>query len=178
MSEAKKKPGKLAPKAPKREASATKPSTQPSALSPQPSKADYLALERERDTLREAMREHRAQLEERGHELARLHNELRLRAAGVDPRWSDGAVLQAFSQAEVGEGPAGAMLVLLEREINQCHEDAEAKERSGDRAAVPGYVQAAGRLKMLREQILKLWTEAHESVDGPVSGRRASRYEV
>jgi len=177
MSEANNKPKKLAPKAPERE---QKPEIAPKKAqalkSDGPTRADYLALEKERNTLREALREHREKLTERNSELSRLQNELRLRAASVDPRWSDGAVLQAFSEAKVGEGPAGAMLVLLEREINQCHEDAEAKERSGDRESVPGYVQAAARLKQLREQIFRLWTEAHESVDGPVSGRRASRF--
>ena len=178
MSEANTKPKKIAPKAPARKAAPEKPKAQKeNPKKPDgPTRADFDALDREVQALREALRDKRVTVQAQAAELVQVRTELSLLEAGVDPKWSDGALLQAFSQAKVGEGAAGAMLVLLEREINQCHEDAEAREQSGDRAGVPGYVQAAGRLKLLRRKVLQLWTEAHEPAQ-PEGGQRASRFE-
>jgi hypothetical protein len=169
-----KKPAQLAPKPEKPPVKKVAKKPVKRAESPTPSEIDV--MRKQIAQMQELMRERRKEADKLREDITALRNENALLRAGVDPHWTDQAILQALYGTEPSSGPLGAMLAVLGSEINQCTADAREMEARGDRAGVPAYVQAGARLEAVRDQIITLWKQAHETLDVEPSGR-ASRFQ-
>lgn len=141
-----------------------------------PTVADFEALKKQLEQVQAQQAQALKSLEAQKAALKARTDEVLLLRAGMDPRWTDPAILQAFDGASVTDGPLGAVLAVLSREVVQCQEDAEAHENRGDRAAVPAYVQACARLKIVRDKVIGLYEQANALEPEEVPGQRASRY--
>lgn len=140
-----------------------------------PTKADFKRLQEQLEKAQARTDELRAQRADSEAQVKQLRDENILLRSGIDPHWTDEAILFAFNQAKLEDGALGAVMAVLQREIEQIRVDAEAEETTGNRANVPSLVGAAARLGKVRDHIIALHEKANLPMDDARPGR-VSRY--
>lgn len=139
-----------------------------------PTKADYEALQRQCEQLREANQD--LKVCQRGMEqaLSEAEEVQALLAAGVNPKWTDVAIRGLFAQADIREGILGACMAVLEGERTKAVLEAESLEQQGQSAQAT--IGAARRLRDVQASIMKIYKEAKGLGDLDTSPKRASQH--
>lgn len=177
MPKAKKKSAKTAtrrPEAPLPPEAAAEPSAPKSAPAAGPTAADYEALQRECDELRERTSYWTRECASLQDSLTEAEEVAALLSAGVNPKWTDAAIRGVFAEAQIDDGLLGACMAVLEGERTKAVLEAEALEQQGEPAQA--VIGAARRLREVQERIGELYRKAKGLGDMDVSPKRASQY--